>query len=197
MRHHALRDTLHAHSCRAGLRAERERAGLLPPKPPEEGGSSAAVPSARRPADVWLPRGPSGRGVAIDLAVTSGLRRVIVSQSAVDATFVSTQYEDHKRSYLDTEAQCSAAGFDFAPFILEAHGGGSGAVARRLIAFVASSASALAGDGVEEEAARLAGGLSIALMRESARSIVRRLASPPDSTPSACPAGWEEPAHCT
>ena len=114
--------------------------------------------------------------------------------SAADATAPCAQYEERKRGYLDTAAQCEAASLDFEPFILEAHGGGFSAAARRVLAYVASSAAALAGEGVEERAASAAGGLSIALMRESARAVVRRLAPPRESAPSACPGGWEEEA---
>ena len=193
LRHHAVRDSLFSSCCRGGLSAERERAGLLPPRPPEDEGPCAVAAQTRRPADVWLPRGPKGRGLAIDFAITSGLRRDFLGQSAVDATAVTAQYEDRKRTYLDTEAQCAAAGFDFVPFILEAHGGGLGAAARRIVAFVASSAATF--DGEEEiggRAARIAGGLSVALMRESARAVVRRLSPCAEARPSACPDGWAE-----
>ena len=194
LRHHAVRDALHSHCCRAGLQAEREKAGLLPPRPPEEGGREGALPQDRRPADVWLQRGPNGRATAVDLAVSSGLGRDALLGSAADGTATCAQYEDRKRGYLDTAAQCEAASLDFEPFVLEAHGGGMGVAARRVLAYVASSAAALEGEDVEERAAVAAGGLSIALMRESARAVVRRLAPPRESAPSACPGGWGEEA---
>ena len=80
---------------------------------------------------------------------------------------------------------------DFVPFVLEAHGGGIASAARRMMAFVASAAATLEGGEVPERAARLAGSLSTALMRESARAIVRRLSSIQGSSTSACPQGWE------
>ena len=114
-------------------------------------------------------------------------------QSAEDVTAATIQYEDHKKDYLGTNGQCEAAGFDFAPFVLEAHGGGLGAIARRHLAFIASAVATVEGDTVEVKAARVAGGLSIAVMRETARSVVRRLASPADCKRFACPDGWCEP----
>ena len=56
----------------AGIHAEREKAGLLPGRPPEDG--IPINPNGRRPADVWLRRGMHGTQEALDFAVTSGMR---------------------------------------------------------------------------------------------------------------------------
>ena len=52
LRHNAVRDAIFCEAIDAGVDAEREKAGLLPPKPDEE-----AARNLRRPADVYLPVG--------------------------------------------------------------------------------------------------------------------------------------------
>ena len=129
----------------------------------------------------------------MDFAVSSGLQSGLVDRCAHDASAVGAEYEERKRSYLNTAEQCTTAGFDFEPFVIEAHAGGLGAAARRLLAFVASSAAATEAEEVDEQAMRLVGCLTTTLMRESARAILRRLAPPKEASRKACPAAWVEP----
>ena len=64
LRHNAARDTLYADAVEASMRAEREKAGLLPPRPGDESVKSDKLVRGRRPADVWLAawRGGPPRG---------------------------------------------------------------------------------------------------------------------------------------
>jgi hypothetical protein len=71
VRHNAIRDTLYRASVEANLSPEREKAGLLPGRPSEDG---LPMRSGRRPADVWLPKGRRNLPEAVDFAVTSGMR---------------------------------------------------------------------------------------------------------------------------
>ena len=71
VRHNAIRNSTYEDATYAGLRPVREKAGLLPARPKEDGLPS---PLGRRPADVWVPRGNSGGGEAWDFAVSSGMR---------------------------------------------------------------------------------------------------------------------------
>ena len=155
-RHNAVRDALHTEASSASLRSEREKAGLLPPRPEGEESTQGDVggTQARRPADVWLPRGPDGRPTAVDFAVTSGLKPDMVVHSAQDGSVSIVEYEARKREYLDTEKQCRDAGMTFAPFVLEAHGGGVGPTGRRVCGFIASAAAATTGTEVEVSAAQ-------------------------------------------
>ena len=64
-RHHAVRDLVHSWAQPAGLRPEREKAGLLLPSNPEETGQAN-----RRPADLYLPAS-AGSPVALDFAIAT------------------------------------------------------------------------------------------------------------------------------
>ena len=113
------------HFCQsARLNPELERPGLLQPRPLagslQESGSERAPNADRRPADVYLPRWRRGTPAALDLAVTSGLRRDLVERSAEDGSIAVKLYEDYKRTYLDTEAACQEEGIMFIPLICEA-----------------------------------------------------------------------------
>jgi hypothetical protein len=63
--HHSVRDVVHSWVQRAGLRPEREKAGLLLPSNLEEIGQAN-----RRPADMYLPAF-AGSPVALDFAITA------------------------------------------------------------------------------------------------------------------------------
>ena len=94
-RHNALRNRVNDAAKEGGLGPENEKAGLLPtsmdhrgadrsaaaPAPqggsewePPEPGPDQAGRGRRRPADVYIPRGPLGSARALDFAVTSGMR---------------------------------------------------------------------------------------------------------------------------
>ena len=72
VRHNAVRNCTFSEAVVAGRNPDREKAGLLPGRPASDGVKGKE--GERRPADVWLPRGPCGRGEALDFACTSGLR---------------------------------------------------------------------------------------------------------------------------
>ena len=56
--------------------------------------------------------------MALDFAVTSGMRNIAASlQNAASAVM---SYEDHKRTYLDTERTCALEGLAFTPMVAEA-----------------------------------------------------------------------------
>ena len=139
---------------------------------------------------MWLPRGPSGRGTAVDLAVSSGLRADLIPHSAVDGSVVAARYEEHKKEYLNTEQLCKDSGFDFLPFVIEAHGGGIGALGRRLCGFVASACATEEGEEVETTAVRLHRCLFIALQRETARAVLRPLSPAAEAEVPAYPQAW-------
>ena len=58
--------------------------------------------------------------VVFDLAATSGLRCGAVAFSALDGARACADYEERKRSHLDTAAVCRQQGFQFVPLIAEA-----------------------------------------------------------------------------
>ena len=111
----------------------------------------------------------------MDFAVTSGLRTDMVQSSTSDRTVPCAIYDDFKRSYVDTEAQCAARNLDFLPFILEAHSGGVGKTARRICSHIAKIGSSREGEATEETTRTLFLRITISLHRENARAVLRRL----------------------
>ena len=84
---------------------------LLKPSPDSLGSN------ARRPADVYLPNWRHGVPAALDIAVTSPQRQDIVHQASVNQGAAATSYERHKRTYLDTEQDCTSQGIAFVPIV--------------------------------------------------------------------------------
>ena len=94
LRHNAARGVFHEDAQEAGLRSEREKAGLLPPRPEEESlRAEKTSNNGRRPADVWIASWKGGRPAAIDFAVTSGLRADRISTAESDPASVWGSYE--------------------------------------------------------------------------------------------------------
>ena len=186
IRHNAIRNVFFQDAAQAGLRPERERQGLLPERPQED--ALRASGSGRRPADVWLPRGPGGRGVALDFACTSGMRSDRMQLASEDAGCVLERYVEIKRSYMGTARLCEEAGFDFTPMVIESHGSWC-AAARRAIDLVSRTQAASGNEQGEVVSLRIAQRLSIALHRENARAVLRRASAPPQAD---SPSGWAE-----
>ena len=83
-------------------------------------------------------------------------------------------YEDLKRNFKDTEADCENNGFNFVPMVCEAHSGSWSPQARQVIQRIAK-AQELAGFGSEASCSlRIAQRLSVSLHMENARAILRR-----------------------
>ena len=103
-----------------------ERPGLLRPRPlfgsTHESGDVRDPNTDRRPADVYLPRWKRGTPAALDLAVTSGLRRDLIESSALDGSSAVSIYKDFKRTHLNTETACLEEGIQFIPLICEEDG---------------------------------------------------------------------------
>ena len=176
LRHNAVRDVVFRCATAAGLRPEREKAGLLPRRPDADGLGPTA--GTRRPADIWVPRGQNSDGEAWDFAVTSALRADCLRESTVEPTAAFSRYESFKRDFQGTAQSCNAAGFAFQPCIFEAHGGGFSGLVRGLLDWVAGREAATTGDARGSTSLRLAQRISIVLHRETARAILRR-SSPP------------------
>ena len=188
IRHNAIRNSTYEDTAYAGLRPVREKAGLLPSRPKEDGIPS---PVGRRPADVWVPRGNSGGGEAWDFAVSSGMRSDLFRACTEAPELVFLQYERHKLEYKDTAKCCDDAGFRFIPLILEAHGGGFSPTLRGVVDWVARQAAAAHNEVPGSVSLKIAQRISCALHRGNARAILKR-ALLPEAEPQ--PSGWEVPA---
>ena len=180
-RHNLLRNSVYHFATSCGHNAELEKPGLLQPRPWLEGGYENGInpanPQARRPADVYIARWRRGTPIALDFAVTSGMRNVAAStQNAASAT---SQYEDFKRAHLDTERQCVSEGITFKPMIIEAVGGAWGADASKILSHLAKDKAIASGEKCETVLTHLIQDLGIILHRENARAVLKRLQPTP------------------
>ena len=189
MRHDAVRDDIYAEACKVGVNAEREKQGLLPPRPSDETLKGERLSNGRRPADVWLVRWEATGAAKVDFVVSSGMRSDRIAAAAANPSIVWGQYETFKRNHLNTEEECSRQGLAFLPVVIEAHGGGVGPVARRVVGNLAKARAAKEGEEVEASAADPLRRISISLQRENARAVLRRMpvtaAAPAVSRPEA------------
>ena len=137
--------------------------------------------------DIWLPRGRDGRGEALDFACTSSMRADLMERVAASPTVVFEEYEAFKRSFKETDKECSDQGFRFTPMIMDAHGGGWSSTARAVLGWAAQGVAAVCGEATEAASLRTAQRISISLHRENACAVLRRL-TPPCS--DAISTGW-------
>ena len=170
---------------------EREKANLLPARPPGDVWDADVTNQQqarrrRRPADVYLPRGVNGSPVALDFAATSGMQSGLLRQAADEPSTVIVAYEEKKRDFRPegepdtTEALCLQQGFGFIPMVLEAHGGGMGKEFRKVVDAIAEQTAAVTGSRSEFCSLIIAQRISVALQRENARAILRRLSEQHD-----------------
>ena len=183
-RHNLLRNMVYHAAESAKLHPELEKPGLLPHRPMwgstyESGhsvGEQDSGASARRPADVYIPRWRLGPPAAWDFAVTSGLRMDQHVDAVSNPGGITSRYEDFKCSHGDTRSECQAQGITFIPMVMEAVGGGWGKSARCVWSELAKT-SALANGELETNttcAVMLQQRLSMTLHRENARACLRR-----------------------
>ena len=101
LRHNAIGDAFFADTQKARLRPEREKQGLLPPRPDDEVVRGEDLRGGRWPADVWIPSYSDGLSGAVDFAVTWGLRSDIISSSVHEPSAVFGRYETFKKQFLN------------------------------------------------------------------------------------------------
>jgi hypothetical protein len=106
--HDRIRDDIYRAAATAGLAPKREAPHLFPD-------------SSDRPGDVLIPAWFGGRGVALDVTVTSPTQAAQVSREAANAgaTLVAAKQRKLDR-YLD---RCRSVGIDFVPLAVETFGG--------------------------------------------------------------------------
>ena len=180
-RHNRLRAVVAARAQAAGLAAEVEKPGLLLLRPAEDGTDEGRGAGARRPADVWLAQWGLHGAAALDLAVTSGLRAgATLAQSAQSGTAAVEAYEAHKRAHLHTDHHCASEGLQFLPLVAEACSGGWGPTAIATWRTLGGLIAARSGDSPSAETDRLLQSLSVALQRENACAVLRRLPAEAD-----------------
>eukprot|EP00435_Cladocopium_sp_Y103_P062067 s521_g23.t1 len=181
-RHNQLRNLLAARAKAAGLQPEIEKANLLPLRPEHQGAAEDGSghdchrsTSQRRPADVWVPNWNLHGPAAFDLAVTSGLRQGQLVHSIADGARAALDYEQRKCQHLNTWQACATEGLQFLPLVVEGCGGGWGPTASKTWHLLAAALSSRSGEGANVELQRMLQAFSIALQRENARAVLRRL----------------------
>ena len=180
IRHNMIRDVVHSAAKKAGLGAVLEKPGLLipreptdvdrPPDPDPPDPSSAS----RRPADVWVPRGPGGGPEAWDFSVSSAFRLGPATPDPAAFADVFSSAEARKRTFLDTASQCMSAGITFCPLVIEAVGGGWSDALRSVVSWIASEGNRNSSDGHSGTSFKIAQRISCALHQENARAILKR-----------------------
>ena len=193
VRHNALRNVVFGEAVNAGLRPEREKAGLLPGRP---GGDGLPVPRGdRRPAGVWNPRGLQGRAEALDFAVTSGLRADRYRQASENPTAVLAEYEAFKRAHKDTCQLCQAQGLQFTPY--GHRGARRSPLVRAVLDWVAAALAASQHEAHSSVSLRIAQRMSCTLQRENARALVRRQMEPGEARHDTGWASWAAMGYLT
>ena len=191
VRHNAVRNVTYLCARDANMSPEREKANLLPARPPGDVWDADApndqqARRRRRPADVYLPRGVNGSPMALDFAATSGMQTGLLRQSADEPSSAIVAYEERKREFRPegepdtTEALCCQQGFSFVPMVVEAHGGGMGTQFRQVLDSIAKQTAAVTGLRSDFCSSLIAQRISVTLQRENARAILRRLSERPD-----------------
>ena len=137
---------------------------------------------------IWLAGHMARQPQAVDFAVASGLRDPHPGAGEDDVVSLFAEYEDHKRSYKETESQCRRQGMAFVPFVVDAHAGGMSLLARRTVDAFARDIAASTNTTAAAVSLRIAQRISCSLQRESARAILRRR---PCCGTTAVPSGWD------
>jgi len=172
-RHHAVRNRFCPFAQAARLQTELEKANLLPPS------SDQVHAERRRPADVFVSSWQNGLPAAFDFAICSPVRHDVVVQASSKPGAAAEAYEQHKRMYLDTAAQCLRQGFSFVPMVGEPSGGW-GPSAQCVFKQLSEAIAAASGRDSRIELLEHRQAMGILLRLANARAIFRRH---PGSTP--------------
>lgn len=111
---------------------------------------------------------------ALDLAVTSGMRPVLLPRTATDGKHAVLEYEARKCAHQNTWDTCRGEGLQFLPLVAEACGGGWGPTAMKTLKELASAVAVRSNEPAAVEHQRLMQTLSITLQKENARAVLRR-----------------------
>ena len=166
--HNAARNIVGRFACNAGLSPTLEKAELLPPRPDDPASSNL-----RRPADVYVPSWDFGSPAAFDFAIVSPQRQDVLSQASQSSGAAAELYEDRKRSFLNTAAECSEQGVLLVPFVAESSGGW-GTTGFTTLHKLAKASGQRWGKDVEASLSHLLERLSVAIRSAHARAVLRR-----------------------
>lgn len=125
--------------------------------------------------NVWIPLWSIRSPAALDLAVTNGLGMGLAASTAANAEAALVAYDRRKREHLGTDRACRGQGFAFIPLVAEACSGGWGPTAVTAWGTLGRQVAARTGNAPAVEQQRRVEALSVALQRENARAVLRRL----------------------
>ena len=128
---------------------------------------------------MYLSRWHRGALMALDFAVTSGLRSDSLVPSAADGHSAAARYGDTKNEYLDTRRHCESEGVGFTPMVVEARDGGWGPAANDFWWKLAKTTALATGERPSVVEGQLRQALGVTLHRENARAILKRRPTAP------------------
>ncbi len=181
IRHNSIRNDAFECAKWGNLRPDREKSGLLPGRPKQDELPNKVV-GGRRPADVFLPRGVSGKKEAWDFTVRAAAAPGALRATARDPGKIFHEAERQKANHLGTAAACEGQGIVFKPLVLEALSGAFSPALREAVQWLAKQVAAANHAPTDQVSLLIAQRLSLSLHRESARAVLRRdrnLLAPP------------------
>lgn len=167
IRHNAIRNIIFNLCCKAGLRPELEKPGLLLPSRPSDASTE------RRPADVYLPCWTGGLPAALDFAVTAPQRQAIVGDAAHTPLAAADAYSQTKRDHLRTQESCTTQGIRFQPMVCETTGAWS-TEAMEVLQLICKTAAARTGTPHSELLRETLSRCGAAVYRANARAHFKR-----------------------
>ena len=151
-RHDSLRDVLFSSTQAAALCPRREVPSLIPS-------------SRSRPADVFLPSWTHGKPAALDVAVTSPMQQLTITQASTSQGYAIKVGEERKQKAHGQA--CQDAGITFLPLLAETLGGWS-TTAVKTISSIGRQLGLRSGTEPKQTTAQLFQRLSVSLWRGNA-----------------------------
>jgi len=130
----------------------------------------------RRPADVWFPHGPGGRGQALDFACSHV--EDLLWRSRDEPSHVLDVFEELKGEFKDTDRLCENSDFAFIPVVMVPQSEAWSLVARRILDDLAKGQAAAANADPAQYSPKIAQRLSISLHQENPQAVLRRMSPP-------------------
>ena len=106
-----------------------------------------------------------------------------MGRARVEPESITEDYAEAKETHLDTKRKCLEVGLTFTPVVFEAHGGGFGKAARRVLDCIANQQMLAGAWSAEGVSLKIAQRISCTLHRETARAILKRLSAERDDLP--------------
>ena len=110
---------------------------------------------------------------AFDLAIPSPQRAEVVASASQTAGAAAAQYEDMKRTYLNTANACAAQGINFIPMVAETSGGW-GPTGLKTISKLAKRKALISEQSASVVFSQFLESFCVAIRRANARAVLKR-----------------------